>query len=37
MKFERAIRLYRRHGFKDSAEIRHTHYERGNITLERSL
>jgi ribosomal protein S18 acetylase RimI-like enzyme len=34
---ERAIRLYRRHGFVDSAENRHAHYERGNITLERYL
>ena len=36
-KLETAIRLYRRHGFTDSAENRHGHYERGNITLERSL
>jgi GNAT superfamily N-acetyltransferase len=36
-KLENAIRLYRKHGFKDSAENRHIHYERGNITLERSL
>jgi len=34
---ENAIRLYRRHGFKDSAENRHTHYARGNITLELAL
>jgi N-acetylglutamate synthase-like GNAT family acetyltransferase len=36
-KLERAIRLYRRHGFADSRENRHGHYERGNITLERPL
>jgi GNAT superfamily N-acetyltransferase len=36
-KLETAIRLYRRHGFADSAENRHGHYERGNITLEKSL
>lgn len=36
-KLERAIRLYRRHGFKNSAENRHSHYERGNITLEYDL
>lgn len=34
---ERAIRLYRRKGFRDSTENRHGHYERGNITLELSL
>ncbi len=34
---ERALRLYRRHGFVDSAEVRHTHYARGNITLEKPL
>ena len=33
----RAIRLYRRHGFIDSPEIRHAHYARGNITLEKPL
>ncbi len=33
-KLERAIRLYRRHGFINSVENRHSHYERGNITLE---
>jgi GNAT superfamily N-acetyltransferase len=36
-KLETAIRLYRRHGFTDSKEVRHGHYERGNITLERPL
>jgi len=36
-KLETAIRLYRKHGFADSVENRHSHYERGNITLERSL
>ena len=36
-KLARAIRLYRRHGFVDSLENRHGHYERGNITLERAL
>jgi GNAT superfamily N-acetyltransferase len=36
-KLETAIRLYRRHGFKDSTQNRHGHYERGNITLERGL
>jgi GNAT superfamily N-acetyltransferase len=36
-KLETAIRLYRRHGFTDSPEIRHAHYERGNITLECGL
>lgn len=34
---EPAIRLYRKHGFADSAESRHGHYERGNITLERAM
>lgn len=34
---ERAIRLYRRHGFSNSLENRHAHYERGNITLELNL
>jgi ribosomal protein S18 acetylase RimI-like enzyme len=34
---ERAIRLYRRHGFIDSTQNRHSHYERGNITLEKQL
>lgn len=34
---ENAIRLYRRHGFVDSPEVRHGHYERGNITLELPL
>jgi len=29
---ETAIRLYRRHGFTDSKETHHAHYERGNIT-----
>lgn len=36
-KLENAIRLYRRHGFNDSAEARHAHYDRGNITLELPL
>jgi GNAT superfamily N-acetyltransferase len=36
-KLENAIRLYRRHGFGDSAQNRHGHYERGNITLEMPL
>jgi ribosomal protein S18 acetylase RimI-like enzyme len=36
-KLETAIRLYRKHGFKDSTENRHAHYERGNITLECAL
>ncbi len=36
-KLEPAIRLYRRHGFNDSAENHHSHYERGNITLEKQL
>jgi GNAT superfamily N-acetyltransferase len=36
-KLERAIRLYRRHGFTDSPENRHSCYERGNITLECAL
>jgi|SRR6185369_3141629 len=34
---EPAIKLYRRHGFSDSAENRHGHYERGDITLEYAL
>jgi putative acetyltransferase len=34
---EPAIRLYRRYGFNDSPEIRHGHYARGNITLERNV
>jgi ribosomal protein S18 acetylase RimI-like enzyme len=36
-KLERAIRLYRRLGFTDCAEDRHSRYERGNITLEMPL
>lgn len=36
-KLETAIQLYRRHGFADSKENRHRHYERGNITLERAV
>jgi GNAT superfamily N-acetyltransferase len=36
-KLERAIRLYRKHGFKDSLENRHSHYERGDITLQNDL
>lgn len=36
-RLERAIRLYRRKGFADSTENRHSHYERGDITLELSL
>jgi GNAT superfamily N-acetyltransferase len=36
-RLENAIRLYRRHGFTDSPEIRHAHYARGNITLERNV
>jgi ribosomal protein S18 acetylase RimI-like enzyme len=34
---QRAIRLYRRHGFVDSSENRHGHYARGNITLEYTM
>ncbi|MBI1275264.1 GNAT family N-acetyltransferase [bacterium] len=36
-KLERAIRLYRRLGFVDCPEDRHSRYERGNITLEKFL
>ena len=36
-RLENAIRLYRRHGFKNSDENRHEHYARGNITLEKLL
>lgn len=36
-KLENAIRLYRRHGFVDSAEARHKSYARGDITLERPM
>lgn len=36
-RLENAIRLYRRHGFTDSPEVRHAHYARGDITLELPL